>query len=43
MYRLRPSGDSIGHPSRAGVFGSGLLPAISSIFWAGAHVEEPVA
>src|SRR5918994_6099807 len=33
-YRLRLSGDSIGHPSSAGVFISTLLPFISSIFCA---------
>src|SRR4030095_516739 len=42
-YRLSPSGDWIGQPSRAGVFRSGLLPAISSTFWAGAQPEKCVA
>src|SRR5215204_2465911 len=40
MYRLRPSGDSIGQPSSATVLSSTLLPAISSIFCAGAHTEK---
>src|SRR5918994_1319306 len=35
MYRLRPSGDRIGQPSRNGVFSSQLLPPIWSIFSAG--------
>jgi hypothetical protein len=38
MYRLRPSGDWIGQPSMSVVFSSGLLPSMSSIFWAVAHV-----
>src|SRR5215204_7490403 len=40
MYRLSPSGDSIGQPSSAAVLSSTLLPAISSIFCAGAHTEK---
>src|SRR5918996_599744 len=40
MYRLRPSGDWIGHPSVNGVFRSGWFPAISSIFCAGLHAEK---
>jgi hypothetical protein len=32
IYRLRPSGDWIGQPSRNSVFSSVLLPPISSIF-----------
>ena len=39
MYRLSPSGDWIGQPSRNGVFSSGLFPPISSIFAAGAQAE----
>src|SRR5215211_571540 len=40
MYRLSPSGDSIGQPSSAMVLSSTVLPAISSIFCAGAHTEK---
>jgi hypothetical protein len=40
MYRLRPSGDSIGQPSTKGVFSSELLPAISSIFCAVPHEDR---
>src|ERR671919_2735319 len=40
MYRLSPSGDWIGHPSRDGVFRSGWLPATSSIFCARLHAEK---
>src|SRR5215211_1728771 len=40
MYRLSPSGDSIGQPSSATVLSSALLPATSSIFCAGAHAEK---
>src|SRR5215211_169228 len=40
MYRLSPSGDSIGQPSSATVLSSTLLPAISSIFCAGAQPEK---
>src|ERR687897_1183152 len=40
MYRLRPSGDSIGQPSTAVVFRSAWLPAISSIFCAVLHGEK---
>src|ERR671919_1834791 len=40
MYRLSPSGDWIGHPSRDGVFRSGWFPAISSIFCARLHSEK---
>src|SRR5512133_3211182 len=40
MYRLSPSGDSIGQPSWEGVFTSGSFPAISSIFWAVLHAEK---
>src|SRR5918995_7051718 len=43
MYRLSPSGDWIGQPSRNGVFSSELLPAISSAFWAGAQPESCIA
>src|SRR5262245_16758577 len=32
MYRLSPSGDWIGQPSRDGVFSSELLPEIASTF-----------
>src|SRR5215211_7480067 len=39
-YRLRPSGDWIGHPSVNDVFKSGLFPATSSIFSAGSHAED---
>src|SRR5918994_6570279 len=40
MYRLSPSGDSIGQPSSDGVFRSGWFPAISSIFCAVLHAEK---
>ncbi len=40
MYRLRPSGDSIGQPSSDGVFTSGLLPSISSTFCAVLQSEK---
>src|SRR5215216_2354986 len=43
MYRLSPSGDWIGQPSWNVVFSSELLPAISSIFCAGAHGEKCIA
>ena len=43
MYRLSPSGDWIGQPSRDGVFSSELLAAISSTFWAGAQAEKCAA
>src|SRR5215218_1211595 len=40
MYRLSPSGDSIGQPSSATVLSSALLPATSSIFCAGPQAEK---
>src|SRR5919106_5825162 len=40
MYRLSPSGDWIGHPSRDAVFRSGWFPGISSIFCARLHSEK---
>jgi hypothetical protein len=43
MYRLRPSGAWIGHPSRNGVFSSELQPGISSIFVAVPHGEKCIA
>src|ERR671933_747365 len=42
-YRLRPSGDWIGHPSSAAVLSSELLPLISSIFAAGAQAPGTAA
>jgi hypothetical protein len=39
-YKLSPSGDSIGQPSRNGVLISELLPAISSSFRAGSQAEK---
>src|ERR1700752_4085843 len=38
-YRLKPSGDWIGHPSRDGVLSSELLALIVSIFCAAAHAD----
>src|SRR5919202_1307106 len=40
MYRLSPSGDWIGQPSRKGVFRSTWLPSISSTFCAVLHAEK---
>src|ERR671910_823051 len=41
MYRLSPSGDWIGQPSRNAVFSSELLPSISSTFCAGISRVSP--
>src|SRR5688572_9355713 len=43
MYRLSPSGDWIGQPSRDGVFNSVLFAAISSTFWAWPEAEKCAA
>jgi hypothetical protein len=39
-YRLSPSGDSIGQPSRSVVLVEELFPAISSSFCAGSQAEK---
>src|SRR5829696_8918142 len=42
-YRLSPSGDWIGHPSRDAVFRSAWLPPMSSIFCAVVHGAKWIA